>query len=288
MYNLCNGFIDEATMLSLGLTLLVILGWILWSYVVISRSAKIKSVVAGIDLLFLVAALGSFLYSVSGEAGSDLIKGTGLACGTIFVLPLAGFGKLTGGALSPSLAAIPYALLIVISWFLAGMVKKRGIADAYLEKVEMKYQKKLEKKNTGKKEAVVQEEEKEESEVAVSDENPEPAVIEEEPEEEEVLRTRESVQSREPVILAEEGDAMQEEEEILTTPSPFEEVIIEEEPEVLIKEEPAACEDELHLITGEREIPEKEEEEEAPMRTFFRRRPRSGKKNFDDEIKIIK
>ena len=260
MYNLCNGFIDEATWMSLGLSLLVILAWLLWVFVVISRSARIKSVVAGADLLFIIASAGCVLYTVSGDMSSDIVQGTGLACGTFFVLPFAGFTKLTGTALNPLLAIIPYAGLILLSWVIAGVVKKSGMADRYLEKKEEKYQRKIQKKTKARSIAADEETKDNEDsgipeeavsceEVQIPEEGPvtepeeekaEDEPEEEESEEEEVLRTRETDKHRIPPVVRADGLNGDEEGDFVKQKL-FEEIIIDEEPEITAEPEETEC-----------------------------------------------
>ena len=182
MYNLCNGYIDEATWLSFGLTLLFLLAWFLWIFVVIAKSSRIKAVLTGIDILFLGVACGVIYYGFSAGFSSALLKGLGLAFGTIFVLPLAGFSKIFGGAeLSPYLAVIPYVLLVVLSWIITRFVIKTGMARRHLQKENEKALKKMKKKEgkkaskAGKNHPMQQEEieKNQNDDVMVPDESPE-------------------------------------------------------------------------------------------------------------------
>lgn len=263
MYNLCNGYIDEATWISLLLTILVIVMWLLWGFVAISRSSKVKTVTGGVALVFLIAAAGSLLYSFSTGLESSLIRGLGLACGTLFVLPLAGFSKIAGG-ISPYLAVVPYLLLIVLSGIIAAKVEKSGMAVAYLQKKEEKMQKKEEKKKEKKADNVKPQEE---SYDAPSEEGPEEKQEEKEQVEIEAADgTEKETEETEDEVLT--IMHMNKKENAPADPGLFEEIIVEEAPEA---DEEAV-----------------RDEEDLSVKHFFRDKQNKDAVNPEDEIKIIR
>ena len=115
-FNLGCGYIDSATWLSFGLSVLTIIAWALWTFFAVSKAGNKKISGILVSLIYLAAIAGVVLYGVFGDS-SSVAGGFGLAGGLFFVLPFAGFTKLIGG-LSPFLAVIPYVLLMALCWIL--------------------------------------------------------------------------------------------------------------------------------------------------------------------------
>ncbi len=139
-YNLGSGFVGEATWISFALSCLVLIAWIVWTYVVISHSEKVKAVTLGASAFFLLCMVGICLYANWEDLSRiAILGGTGFACGIFFGLPFAGFSKIFAViAMNRYLLLIPYMILIIMTWIIYGYVNKSGVATQYIEKKNRK------------------------------------------------------------------------------------------------------------------------------------------------------